>query len=152
MKLEEYAAAPQERRMEKKTAKSFFKSIRASYREMKSLEEERDRLFAMLTSTTIKSKDVNVQTSVPGDKMSEIVPVMMELDELINAQVQIIIEKQIEAERIIQQIEDVRYREILRWYYVQNLKWQEVADRMNYDVAYVQRMNGDALIEAERYL
>ena len=133
-------------------AKIFFKGIRASFKELKSLQEERDRLFAMLTSTTVKPKEISVQSSGPEDKMAEIVAKMMELDELINDQVHIILEKQIRAERIIKQLSKVQHREILRWYYVQNLKWHEVADRMNYDIAYVQRLNGEALSAAENYL
>lgn len=137
--------------MEQLKAKAFFKSIRDSYRELASLTEERDRLFGMLTSTTIKQKEVDVQTSISGDKMSEVVPKMMELDELINDQIQQIVEKQIQAEKIIRRIDSIKYRETLRWYYIENLKWHEVAERMNYDIYYIQKLNGRALEEAEKY-
>lgn len=137
--------------MEQLKAKAFFKSIRDSYRELASLTEERDRLFGMLTSTTIKQKEVDVQTSISGDKMSEVVPKMMELDELINDQIQQIVEKQIQAEKIIRRIDSIKYRETLRWYYVENLKWHEVAERMNYDIYYIQKLNGRALEEAEKF-
>ncbi len=135
-----------------KRAKRFFQGIRKSYKELECLREERDRLFQMLTSTSIKPKEVDVQTSGAGDKMSEVVPQMMELDEEINTQVNRIIEKQLTAERVIKQIDNMKYRETLRWYYVQNLRWEEVARRMNYDISYVQRVNGQALAVAEQYI
>ncbi|MCR4674318.1 MAG: DUF1492 domain-containing protein [Lachnospiraceae bacterium] len=134
-----------------KRAKRFFQSIRNSYKELECLKEQRNKLFSMLTSTSIKPKEVDVMTSGSGDKMSEVVPVMLELDEKINTQVGVIIKKQLEAENIIQQIDNMKYRETLRWYYVQNLRWDEVAKRMNYDISYIQRVNGQALAEAEKY-
>jgi DNA-directed RNA polymerase specialized sigma subunit len=106
----------------------------------------------MLTSTSIKPKEVDVMTSGSGDKMSEVVPAMIELDEKINTQITSIIEKQLKAEKVIQQIDNMKYRETLRWYYVQNLRWEEVAQRMNYDISYVQRVNGQALISAAEFM
>ena len=137
---------------QEKKAKRFFQSIRNSYKELECLKEQRNKLFSMLTSTSIKLKEVDVMTSGSGDKMSEVVPVMIELDEKINTQITSIIEKQLKAEKVIQQIDNMKYRETLRWYYVQNLRWEEVAKRMNYDISYVQRVNGQALISAAEFM
>jgi hypothetical protein len=137
---------------QEKKAKRFFQSIRNSYKELECLKEQRNKLFSMLTSTSIKPKEVDVMTSGSGDKMSEVVPVMIELDEKINTQITSIIEKQLKAEKVIQQIDNMKYRETLRWYYVQNLRWEEVAQRMNYDISYVQRVNGQALISAAEFM
>ena len=134
------------------TAREFFKSIKKSHKELNCLQEEHDRLFSMLTSTTIKPKEVDVQTSISGNKMEEIVPKMMELDELIQDQKYIIIDKQVKAEKIIKQIDDVRYREILRWYYVQDLRWKDVEKRTSYTMEVCQRLGARALEEAGKYL
>jgi hypothetical protein len=137
---------------QEKKAKRFFQSVRNSYKELECLKEQRNKLFSMLTSTSIKPKEVDVMTSGSGDKMSEVVPAMIELDEKINTQITSIIEKQLKAEKVIQQIDNMKYRETLRWYYVQNLRWEEVAQRMNYDISYVQRVNGQALISAAEFM
>lgn len=137
---------------QEKKAKRFFQSVRNSYKELECLKEQRNKLFSMLTSTSIKPKEVDVMTSGSGDKMSEVVPVMIELDEKINTQITSIIEKQLKAEKVIQQIDNMKYRETLRWYYIQNLRWEEVAQRMNYDISYVQRVNGQALISAAEFM
>lgn len=131
-------------------AKKFFKSIREAQRELRSLEEEKDRLFTMLTRTTSRPKDVNVQSSPSGDKMTEITQKLIELDEIIKKQVNKILEKQIFAEKIICRLDKMEYRAVLRWYYVENLKWHEVAVRMDYHQVTVQKLNGKALEEAER--
>ena len=137
---------------ENMSAKDFFKDIRKSSTELKSLEEESERLFTMITSTTIKPKEVDVQTSSTGDKMAEIISKMLELDDKITEQKRVIVEKQLKAEGIITKIDNAKYRAVLRWYYVQNLKWREVSDRMNYDMAYVQRLNGEALAAADKIM
>jgi len=137
---------------ENMSAKDFFKDIRKSSTELKSLEEESERLFTMITSTTIKPKEVDVQTSPTGDKMAEIISKMLELDDKITEQKRVIVEKQLKAEGIITKIDNAKYRAVLRWYYVQNLKWREVSDRMNYDMAYVQRLNGEALAAADKIM
>lgn len=130
--------------------KEFMKNLREMQKDLTSLTEEREQLFARITSTTVSLKAVSVQSSGDGDKMAAITPIILELDEKIQDQIRKIVMAQMRADDIICKIQNPVHREILRWYYVQGLKWEDVAQRMNYDVSYVQRLNGQALLEAEK--
>ena len=51
--------------------------------------------------------------------------------------------RQIEA--AVERMEDPKEKELLRLRYLQDLSWQEVADRMVYEISWVTRIHGKAL-------
>ncbi len=135
--------------MQKKTAKTMLQELRHRQKELRSLQEEKEILFTRLTSTTVAPKTEPVQTSGSDDKMTMLTARVIELDEMIQKAIREIVMEQIRAEKIIQGVKSPVHRSILRWYYIEDLKWQEVSDRMHYDIAYVQRLNADALKYAD---
>lgn len=132
------------------TVKIMLKNLRNRQKELQSLREEKEILYARLTSTTVAPKEEQVQTSGPTDKMTELTARAIELDELIQQMIREIVMEQLRAEHIISRMQSPVYRTVLRWYYIDGLKWQEVADRMHYDIAYVQRLGVFAMEEAEK--
>jgi DNA-directed RNA polymerase specialized sigma subunit len=46
---------------------------------------------------------------------------------------------------IIESIEIVRHYEVMTWRYIVGLTWEEVAERMGYDIRHVTRLHGQAL-------
>ena len=52
------------------------------------------------------------------------------------------------AELIIDKLGDVRYREVLTYYYLNGLPWRTVAEKMNYEIRSCTRLAREALSEA----
>ena len=108
-------------------------------------------LRGTLLPAAIRSREVDVQTSGAGDRMSEIVPKIVELDRKIDDHIKALIEEQIQVEAMIDAVDDARYRALLRWYYLSYppLSWRQVADRMGYSEVTVKRMHGYALLKVD---
>ena len=128
-------------------AKAFLKMCRYELAELASLRERQAFLRGTLLPAGLKPKAVDVQTSGNTDKMSKVVPEIVELDKAIDAQLERIRDRQIEAERLIGTVDDGRYRALLRWYYLHYppLSWAQVADEMGYAESHILRMHGEAL-------
>lgn len=48
-------------------------------------------------------------------------------------------------EKAVSGVDDPRYRLLLRYRYIDGLKWETIADLMRYDVRWIYRLHGEAL-------
>lgn len=133
------------------TPKEKLRQCRQDIRELVNMMDRQAFLRGTLLPAAIRSREVDVQTSGAGDRMSEIVPKIVELDRKIDDHIQTLIEEQIQVEAMIDAVDDARYRALLRWYYLSYppLSWRQVADRMGYSEVTVKRMHGYALLKVD---
>lgn len=133
--------------------KHFLQQCRSEQRELKILMEKREQLRSSLLPAAVQPKDVNVQTSGSGDKMSEVMAEAIDFDKKIEGKLQEMIKRQARAMDIISKVQKSQHRQVLILYYLGQSPrtWQEVADEMQYSVDYIYDLHGQALVEAEQY-
>lgn len=93
-----------------------------------------------------------VQSSHQPDKLGQVVARLVDKEtetlEVINEY----IDKMNEIDDMLNEIEDPKLALILELRYKQGLIWEKVAEEMNYDVRWVQRLHGRALEEINKIL
>ena len=66
-------------------ALKILKDIRHIYRLIEQLQEDIDRIYTSLTNTTVKPKEIDIQTSLPADPMADKVALMVEYEKKLEA-------------------------------------------------------------------
>lgn len=132
------------------TVKSFFRQCRRELKEYQYMQERLAWLRGTLYPMAIRYKAIDVQSSGAGDRMAEIVPEIVGLERTIAEYVEMLAEHQNKAERLIGKLDRPEYRMLLRLYYLHDplLTWEEVAERMHYELQTVYNMHGAALLAA----
>lgn len=132
------------------TVKAFFRQCRREIAEYQYMKERLDWLRSSLLPEAIRYKQVDVQTSGAGDRMAEVVPEIVGLEQTIAEYVEQLASHQRIAEKIISQIEDPECRLLLWLYYLHDpqLTWEQVADKMHVTERTVYRLHGKALVAA----
>ena len=112
------------------TGKEFLKQIRDINITIISLQLEIERINTMLTSTTIRPKEVDVQTSTPADPMAERIIEKVEYEEKIK---RLILEQfDIKSQALDMMSElDAKYKNILLLRYVNCKSIKEIMDVYN---------------------
>lgn len=125
--------------------KEYLSQIRYIDNDIRSRQEEVERLQSMLTVNTSSIKEDKVQESRQGYYDDRYMAYLKEkekinslIDELVNLKVKITNE--------IDLLEDRRYRVILREYYLNMRSFPNIAYSMNYDLRHVHRLHGEALL------
>lgn len=130
--------------------KAFFRQCRREIAEYQYMKERLDWLRSSLLPEAIRYKQVDVQTSGAGDRMAEVVPEIVGLEQTIAEYVEQLASHQRTAEKIISKIEDPECRLLLWLYYLHDpqLTWEQVADKMHVTERTVYRLHGKALVVA----
>lgn len=115
---------------------------------IKMLEETQEKAYARVTSATQKLSETGVHGGPQADAMAEYVALSEEIvDEISNLQ-----RMQKAILLIILRVRKHKLQSVLQLYYIDGLKWQEVAARLHYDCRYVLKLHGTALLEVKRIL
>lgn len=132
--------------------KAFFRQCRREIKELQYMRERLAWLRGTLLPEAIRYKAIDVQSSGAGDRMAEVVPEIVALERTISEYVEILAAHQHRAEQIISRIERPEYRLLLRLYYLHDpmLSWEQVAERMHYELQTVYNMHGHALVAADK--
>lgn len=131
------------------TAKQYLRQIRAQNRRIDSLIAEKDRLTAIAEGVSGMSyDDVKVQSArvTPGNRQTDAVCKLIDIEERITAEIDNYVDMREDAERYISQLKSPVERDLLRNYYLMGLTWEQVAELMNYDLRYLFKLHGRALI------
>ena len=134
------------------TAKEYLEQI--SYlKTMLSLKlddlKEQQETIKGITGAQIKER---VQTSATNSSMDNIIIKLNEIGKEIEWAIEEILKKKEEITAIINQLDNLKHREVLYRRYSLNQDWETIANKMNYEVRYVQRMNGLALQEINKII
>lgn len=114
------------------TAKEYFETVEKVGRELKLLLARREYYYDMGLRTTSHISPVNVRSSGAYSKVEEAVIGADEMLERVNRKIELYKPRVEEAERIIDQIEQDRFREYLTYRFLCGMKDREVAAKMGY--------------------
>lgn len=126
------------------SAKEYLKSIRTLDMAIKVKEEELYRLKLNIASLSPQTTGERVINSSTSDMMST-VDKIVDMQAVINAEIDRLVNLKEEARTKINQLKDTRYISLLSDYYINCKTWEQVADDMGYDLRWVYRLHGRAL-------
>lgn len=130
--------------MQDVSAKEYLKSIRMLDMAIKVKEEELYRLKLNIASLSPQTTGERVINSSTSDMMST-VDKIVDMQAVINAEIDRLVNLKEEARSKINQLKDTRYVSLLTDYYINCKTWEQVADDMGYDLRWVYRLHGRAL-------
>lgn len=126
------------------SAKEYLKSIRTLDMAIKVKEEELYRLKLNIASLAPQTTGERVMNSSTTDMMST-VDKIVDMQAVINAEIDRLVNLKEEARSKINQLKDTRYVSLLTDYYINCKTWEQVAEDMGYDLRWVYRLHGRAL-------
>ena len=126
------------------TAKEFLRRARAVDRRVDEATERVERLRARLEAGRMSSV-----TGMPrggGSDWTQTADRLIELEQAVNRRTRELVRWKLAAIDAIRAVEEPRLAELLELYYIDGLTWQQVAERMGYEVRTVYRLHGMALM------
>lgn len=124
--------------------KQQLKSYRDINIEIATLQGEYDR-WRSIAERVNSSCSPTSRGGNKADGIATAVDHIFALMEELNAKIDIAICMRDQISVAIDQLEDPRYRILLRLYYLRGLTWDLVASEMHYDVRWVRKLHGKAL-------
>ena len=103
------------------TSKTLLKKCRQEKRELLILTDKLEQLQMSLLPRAIQLKEINVQESGDADPLADRVAAKADLEQDIRKQIAIMLQREVEAYRLISKLRNSRQRQILEMYY---LKWK----------------------------
>lgn len=112
-------------------------------REIKQINEERERLYALA------QRCVRAPSSIPGvhgmhDPLPDIMDKLTDLDQQLNPLMDRLLTERSRIEKALNELLG-RERHIMRSYYIEGLSWTEVAKRSGYSIAQIFRIHRKSL-------
>ena len=124
--------------------------VRDAERELKLLEQEYEQAKADILHLKAIQYDAD---KVSGGKIGDLSDAIAALEgyaERVNTQWDRLITLRKEAGALIEQIEDGRYREVLKRRYLQGQSLEEIAVDLRYNYRWIKRLHGRAMGEFEK--
>lgn len=125
--------------------KDYLRSVRKLKLDIEAKKRERDTLYMTLTGTTIRPKEVDVQTSVGGDVFGDRMAIVADYDRELEEEIINLIREQHKANQIINTLTVAEYRAVLTDYYINGYTWLKVAELNGYALRTVHKIHGTAL-------
>lgn len=127
-------------------AKEYLEQVTLLNEKINQKQLQYDELMQTATSTgAIRYDKEQVQTSISGDKMGNIVSKYIDLQNEINNDIDYFINLQNKVINEIQALSNVKFIKILFMRYIQNKSLEKIAVELNYSYQYVRRLHGYAL-------
>lgn len=126
------------------TAKEFLRRAREVDRRVDEAQERVERLQAKLEAGRMSRI-----TGMPrggGADWTETADKLIELERVVNARTRELVRWKLAAIDAIRGVEEPRLAEVLELYYIDGLRWEDVAKRMGLDQRWVFRLHGRALL------
>lgn len=135
--------------MTQQELKTFFGRIRKERYEIEHLRELIRSAKASLLPSGISYDRDKIQTS-PDDTMSKIMAKAVDMQKELENGIASLQERHIEAEKLIQSLDNSDEREVMRYYYLDTdngrpLTWEQVAIRMNFHARTVYKVHDRAI-------
>jgi len=131
-------------------AKAYLQEIRKLDRKIQNKQMEVESLRELLLSITAHTKEINVQSSGPGDKVGDNVAKIIDLQDEINADIDKYVDRKLEAIRKINELGNDDYAGILIRRYVKYEDWNTIAEALGYTRQGIAKKHGLALLEFEK--
>lgn len=126
------------------TAKEFLRRARSIDRRVDEATERAERLRARLEAGRMSSL-----TGMPrggAQDWTDTADRLIALERRVNERIREMCRLKRLAMDAIDRVDDSRMRELLELYYIDGMTWEQVAERMSYDVRWIYRLHGRALM------
>ena len=127
-------------------AKRFLRGYRALLVRRDSLLREIERRRESATGTTVRLKEINVQSGGAYDRMAEDVARIVDDEESLGDALQEIARKLKEILQAIESVPDEMQKTVLTLRYIEGLDWLPIAERIGYEISNTYIIHGRALV------
>lgn len=124
--------------------KNYLKEFRKLGKDIDRKLEEHDRLYSWSVKITPTYSDMPRATT-NGDKIASVIERLEEINTSINADIDRYIEMRKGISASIETLEDITLHSVMGLYYLNGLTWEQVAERMGYELRSITRFHGTAL-------
>ena len=111
--------------------------------------EQIAELRGRLTSIGCSTDSERVQTSLKGDKMTDTIAKIMELEDLVNDDIDKLTEYKLQAREMIEGLENNVEKIVLYKRYFECKPFEQIAVECNYSWRQIHRIHGNALMNLE---
>ena len=133
-------------------AKEFLRQYQNTLIDIRNMEAEALELEEMALSITVNTENERVQSSGSGDSMASLVAKICDMKIMIMEKRSLALDKLQQVERVIAEVENKDYRQLLHRRYIEGNTWEKIAVEMNYSYQWICKLHGRALQEIERIL
>lgn len=128
------------------TAKEFLRSIQGHERRIKVLMERRQHYYDLAMQGTGSREARRIGGTSQASRVENAVCRLIDLEGDLDREIDKLVDDVRRAERIIDQLEDSRYRDILRYRYLNGWSWDKIEKETQLDRRWVLRLHGRALV------
>ncbi len=132
------------------TAKEFLRGIRENERRINALMERRQHYFDMAMQGTGSKEARRIGGTNQASRVEEAVCRLIDLEGDLDKEIDRLVDQTRLAEALISRIKDSRYRDVLRYRYLNGWRWERIMLEMRYEEKHVHRLHGYALAEFSR--
>lgn len=126
--------------------KSILLEYRAIERRINRLIDEKAAWNAKATATTSSFSDMP-RSGGGSDKIQTTVEKIIEIEEKLDHEIDALVDLRNRIEVAVEKLEDGRLRDVMRYRYIDGMKWEQIAVEMHYSYMQVCRLHGKALLE-----
>ena len=126
--------------------------LRQAYKLNELIESDKDELENLRSLSTSISGDMTqerVQTSASSDKIVNIVARIVDLENEIHDEIEQLIALKKEIRDVINKLENVNEKLVLKYRYLMFFQWEEICDKMHYSPRQIHRFHDSALENIE---
>lgn len=126
--------------------KAILLEYRAIERRINRLIDEKAAWNAKATATTSSFSDMP-RSGGGSDKIQTTVEKIIEIEEKLDHEIDALVDLRNRIEAAAEKLEDGRLRDVMRYRYIDGMKWEQIAVEMHYSYMQVCRLHGKALLE-----
>ena len=126
--------------------KAILLEYRAIERRINRLIDEKAAWNAKATATTSSFSDMP-RSGGGSDKIQTTVEKIIEIEEKLDHEIDALADLRNRIEAAVERLEDGRLRDVMRYRYIDGMKWEQIAVEMHYSYMQVCRFHGRALLE-----
>lgn len=126
--------------------KAILLEYRAIERRFNRLIDEKAAWNAKSTATTSSFSDMP-RSGGGSDKIQTTVEKIIEIEEKLDHEIDALVDLRNRIEAAVEKLEDGRLRDVMRYRYIDGMKWEQIAVEMHYSYMQVCRLHGKALLE-----
>ncbi len=134
------------------SVKEYFEQVREIERRIKIKQEQVLHLKELATRATSVIEAVRIGGTYKRSKMANAVEDMVDIEMEIEKDIARLSRLYKEVSAVIVKVDNENCRELLTLRYLCNKKWEDIAEKMNFDTRSIYRIHSKALAEAERYI
>jgi len=138
--------------MSELNTKDFLQQIELFDNHINNKLEELERLRSLTLKITSSLKQDVVSASGSQDKLGDAVAKIVDLQNEINQSIDLYVDRKREVNRVLEQIRDVDYFQVLSKRYLLYEPWEQIAMEMGYTYRHITRLHGEALQAVRKIL